>query len=466
MSVYSFKRLCNRTALAAVALLGCGATAPAVPDQPKDLQRTADPVVIAGARIGGLDGAPIDAIRVYAFHDGAAVPIPFQIDQRDAAGDWVWDVVYTRVPASEHQGLQKPDPRHAMRGVSGQVDDQDPPGRALLDSNDLLVVMAEDLGDRRAAPAIAGAYALAEVTVSDPSLGQQAWAYVAAFRDPPAYARTRYMRYDTQRGRVQGPWYAFSVSDDHPASITDLRVGEQRVARQIKVKGEVTLDLPLPGSKIEFSEADIHGYTVGYIAGPVRIVKRNMAYVSLAGGLVRTRKLTCDHYYYPHHVEIPVCLSIRFPVKEVAMTFTTDYVDPPFHRLYMGEEQRAQQPVSGANSVSGHMHRLGREWIALDSHEATLISLMQPPEGLSQHADSRPCLCRGRLTSRPAALPGERTEAGFLLTVSSRCPKGDYVVYGTHLILARSYEPGDELAALNLRDDSLVTEVHTLAATR
>jgi hypothetical protein len=428
------------------------------------LQRTVDPVVIPGETLGGLIGRQIENIRVFALRDGRALPVPFQVDERDSAGDWVWDVVYRRPPMAESEGLQRPSPRRPVTYGWGTVDDQDPPGAPVLDANDVLVLMAEDLGDRSATPSIAGAASTLEIEVTDRLRSEHGWAYVVWFRDaPPPLSERRYMEYNRARETVRSPLYEFNVSDDHPALIRDLRINDRALVERIRVRGEVDLSLPLPSRRIEFNEEDIHGYTQGYIAGPVRIVKRNIAHVSLSGGLITTRNLTCDHYYYPRHVEIPVCLSVRFPVREVAMTLTTDYSDPPFHRLYMGGAKRSGPPIAGEDSVRAHMHRLGREWIALESEEASLISLMVTPEGLDGHADSQPCLCRGRFESGGSA-PGEETEAGFLLTVSAHCPRGDYVVYGIHVALARRYAPGDEDAALQLRDNRLTARVSEVAS--
>jgi hypothetical protein len=60
----------------------------------KTLDRTADPVTIDGEHFSNLLGSDIGHLRLFAFQDGRPVPIPFQIDQRDSSGEWVWDVAY------------------------------------------------------------------------------------------------------------------------------------------------------------------------------------------------------------------------------------------------------------------------------------------------------------------------------------------------------------------------------------
>jgi len=435
----------------------------------KTLQRTVDPVIISAENLPDLIGIDIDSIRVFAFQKGEVVPVPFQIDQRDSKGDWVWDVVYRKQFDFDEEGYRSPTIRKPSSHGRGTVDDQDPWGQAVLDGNDVLVLMAQDLGDHSETPYdIANAALILELEVSDTVIGKRGWAYVTYFQGtPPPLSDTRYMHYNTEQKTVQSPLYKFDISDDHPALITDLRINNHPIVDRIKVKGEVTLSLPLPTRQIEFSEEDIHGYTEGYVEGPIRIIKRNIAHLSLSGGLVTTRDLMCDHFYYARHAEIPVCLSIRFPVKEIAMTLTTDYRDPPFHRLYMGE---AKDPIATRDNryvLRPRMHQLGTEWIALDSGEASLISLMVLPDRLEGYVHTQPCLCRGQLKpGRTRTSPGDQTEAGFLITTSAECPKGEHILYGSYLISAEPYNPGDEDAALNLQHNKLTTHVSLVSPIR
>lgn len=453
------------SAAALLAILHCHAVSAQPAGSEQSLQRRVDPVIVPGKDLAGLTGISIDRIRLYSFHHDRAVAIPFQIDQRNTSGDWVWDVVYRQQFHFEEEGLQQSFEQSQSRHEEKMFDDQDPDGKAVLDENDLLVLMAKDIGERILDPhIIPEATLILELEVSDKATGGYGWAYVAYFQGiPPPLSSTRYMHYDAERSLIRSPLYKFNISEDHPALITDLRINDFSIANRIKVKGNVTLSLPLPRQQIYFDEEDIHGYTEGYIAGPVRIIKRNVTYLSLSGGLIKTRDMICDHFYYAHHAEIPVCLSIRFPVKEVAMTLTADYLEPPFHNHYMG---KAVDPVPNHDthhSIPSRMHQLGNEWMALDSHEASIVSLMKMPNSLYGYAKSQPCICNGRPKSgHMMNSPGYDTEAGFLITTSADCPKGEYVLYGSYLISDQPYYPGDEEAALNLQHNKLTTHVSTL----
>ena len=395
--------------------------------------------------------------------------IPYQIDQRDSTGCWVWSVVYRQSYQIDYDRGTAPIIRKPETAGSGTVDDQDPKGEALLDANDELVFMADDLGDRAGnVRAALQADLVEEIEITDPADGARAWAYVAWYPEsPPARSPTRYMEYSAREHMVRSPMYDFHFSDKHMAVIHDLRVNGIPIIDRIRIKGKITLGLPFTDTTIEFTEEDIHGYTEGYIAGPVRIIRRNIAHLSIAGGLLNTTEVTCDHFYYARHAEIPVCLSIRFPVKQVSMTLTTDYRNPPFHNLFMGETHEPPPGADRARPLEAHVRELGTEWIAFDSHAASIVSLMVVPDRIEGQAQAQPCLCENLPeTPHARASVGTPTEAGFLITSTSECPKGEHVLYGTYLISARPYQPGDENAALRMQHSKLTTRITPLAAGR
>jgi hypothetical protein len=425
-------------------------------DGARTLQRLADPVIVEGVELPPLSGKDINHIRVFAFHENRPVAIPYQIDQRDSTGCWVWTVVYRQSYQIDSNGGYAPLIRKPENAGSGTVDDQDPKGQALLDDNDELVFMATDLGDRGVdVQRTLHAGLVLQIEVVDAAAGTRGWAYAAWYPDsPPARSETRYMQYNARDRMVRSPLYDFHFSDEHTAVIHDLRVNGTPIIDRIRINGEITLDLPFIDSTIKFTEEDIHGYTEGYIAGPVRIIRRNIAHLELAGGLLSSSEVTCDHFYYPRHAEIPVCLSIRFPVKQVSMTLTTDYRKPPFHHLFMGQ---AREPAQGqTRSLEAHVRELGTEWIAFDSNNASIISLMVVPSPIEGKASAQPCLCGDtEETARAQASVDTPTEAGFLITSTTECPKGEHVLYGTYLISARPYQPGDENAVLRMQQSKL-----------
>ncbi|MGD8843309.1 MAG: hypothetical protein PVJ83_07520, partial [Gammaproteobacteria bacterium] len=217
-------------------------------DSDRTLDRVVDPVVATGADLAPLIGAAVDNIRMFAFREGRAAAIPFQIDQRDSRDDWVWEVVYRKrfsfIDEDAGTGLK----REPYRSGPGTVDDQDPPGTALVDANDELVFMAADAGDRHPAPGAAlKAPTILEVELSESSGDGHAWVYIACYEaSPPPLSATRYMHYDALDKQVTTPVYGFHFSDQHMALIHDLSVNGIVIVDRIRIHGEITLKLPLP----------------------------------------------------------------------------------------------------------------------------------------------------------------------------------------------------------------------------
>jgi hypothetical protein len=128
-----------------------GAVEPAFPAHGgKTLDRTVDPVTVDGQHFPNLLGSDIGHLRLFSFQHGRRIPIPFQIDQRDSHGDWVWDVAYTRGWPSTHVPFDEAwsPASEPVETLAGTQDDEDPRSEEILDHNDLLVFMARDLGDR------------------------------------------------------------------------------------------------------------------------------------------------------------------------------------------------------------------------------------------------------------------------------------------------------------------------------
>jgi hypothetical protein len=149
--------------------------------------------IIEGAELPGLSGRDINN-SVYVSRQQARGD-PRQIDQRDSTGCWVWTVAYRQSYQLDTDNGTAPVIRKPETAGAGTVDDQDPKGKALLDGNDVLVFMADDLGDRgtKAQRALHAAL-VQEIEVVDTGDGTRGWAYVAYYPDAPAPLRDTLLR--------------------------------------------------------------------------------------------------------------------------------------------------------------------------------------------------------------------------------------------------------------------------------
>lgn len=140
--------------------------APALAQQPaalapRTLRRSVDTLVISGQALGRVQFKPISQLRVYALQAGFLRPITYQIDERDQTGTYCW--------------TGGPESRRRVDYDKGK-----------LDSNDELVVLSRDAGDRALPYQIAmvsGSMGFQEIELTDPLDGTKAWIYVFVF--PP-----------------------------------------------------------------------------------------------------------------------------------------------------------------------------------------------------------------------------------------------------------------------------------------
>jgi len=94
---------------------------PGLPPESKTFRRWPDPVVADCGLFPRLLGKEVRFLRLYARRDGAFLPIPFQVDEKDAKGNFVL------------LSGKEANPRDA---------------NGLLDKGEELVFMARDCGDR------------------------------------------------------------------------------------------------------------------------------------------------------------------------------------------------------------------------------------------------------------------------------------------------------------------------------
>ncbi len=430
------------------------------------LLRVADPVIITGRELEPVLGSEIGKIRLFAFEGVKKHVIPFQIDERDSAGNWVWDRVIGRPDTTfENDPGQTSTTMMVQQHVHSR-DDEDPAGSELFDANDMLVFLARDMGDRRA-DFSEGLYgdAVLEIEVLDPLDGARGWVYLASFAgNPPPLSRVSYLQHFRKQRRIQTPSYDFIYSDIHVAVLDDLRIKGFPVVDRINIRGKVDLQLGFLKDSIEFGEEDIHGYIEGIIEGPVRVIKRNVVHLDI-GFVVRTPDTVCEHFYYPDYAKVPLCLPIRFPVTKATVMLLTKLNESNILRTLIGEMDGSVTRHGNILDNCSPVHQLPDEWIAFDSGHGSVTSILELPDRIAAHADARPCLCDGRDSDvEVEMLTDSGPVAGFAVTSSKGCPAGPHVIHGTYLISTLPYKSGDEIAAYNLSREPLTFKVRQPAS--
>jgi hypothetical protein len=296
-----------------------------------------------------------------------------------------------------------------------------------------------------------------EIEILDPVNQTRGWVYAAFFNsDPPPLSPTRYMRYRPEDQTVISPIYEFSYSTEHIAVMNNLVLNDTPIMDRTKIRGEVDWRIMFLNGTINFNEDSIDGYMAGYIDGPVRTITRAVDYLALSNGMT-TGDINCDHLYYTHHSEIPLLLSMKFPVKRVSMLVTTDYRDEPFASVHVDGIETSIK----LNTTSSKQNRLAAyedaKWIALDGNIGSVLSLVTQPEELNNYLEVSPYLLQDRNAHNlPEAYRGSTPEAGYRISTLPGLPSGDYVLYITYLISSMPFQGGDENKLLNLINRPLV----------
>ena len=443
--------------LAACVFICVSLTSPVLSADSLSLRRVADPVIITGQELPPLVGTEIGKLRLFSFDGPKIAVIPFQIDERDSAGNWVWDRVIGRPDSTFADDPGQTSPSMLVQQHVHRRDDEDPAGSELFDANDMIVFLARDMGDRNAGPLddLHGDTVL-EIEVTDPVDGAKGWAYLVAFAgEPPPLSTVRYMRHDRGQRHIQTPNYDFTYSDTHVARLQDLRIKNHPVVDRVNIRGKVDIRVGFLKDVLEFGEEDIHGYVEGIIEGPVRIIKRNVVHLDILL-MMRTPDTVCEHFYYPDFAKVPLCLPIRFPVTKASVLLMTRLNESNILRTLIGEMDGSVGRYGNFLDDCSPVHQLPIEWIAFDTEQGAVISMLDLPESIAAHADVRPCLCDGSNSNDEVGIStGSGPVAGFAVTSSKDCPAGPHVLHGTYLILTRPYRQGDELAAYHLSGEPL-----------
>lgn len=433
--------------------------------------RFAEVVALRGSELSAFDGQAIDRLGMLACTPAECHPIPFQVDERDAAGRWVLD-----------------------QGPMPMTDE--PPG--VLDANDLLLFMAADAGDRAARGALlipppcqgagkgevesAGCVNLprplvgkegfigAEITLRDPLDATTRWAYLVAFAGAAPRAAEGNVAYDPVTDRVRGRRVSLGFADGVPGYLAvhgltrtsklsegsfgaassdptgsgltepsargsaSLAVGDgANLLDRLKVRASATFLFGL----IHFSrsEADLRTEFMGWHAGPIRIVRGQRQWVRLGWG-IHSPTFGSYTYFYRDFAELPVSLYLNFKPTyffgNILVQAILDFRDLTGWSLIVPSLPESI-PIDGRMTAQkAALAQLPDTWFAVRGPQITLVESMDVSPSLAT--------VRHRLVYRettqaepPEAVPGEAPGIGYQLD------QWEHVGAGAHQLESVSY---------------------------
>ncbi len=306
-------KLGNRTKLFAVCLAGLLAPLPALAGETRTLSRNADQVVLDGEVLLKLWNRKISSFRVLARRNGKLEVIPFQIDKRDPDNQYIIPVAtMTKETISEtNWDTRTEEERHRDRLKDFKSDESDllddvKEGKLKqtefdklkrtaewvekndeFDYNDEIALMVKDAGDRADASEYPDADTV-EVTIKNPLDKTQAWVYVASYRsNAPALSPVDYLSYDPKGDMVESKFAILDFVDNKPLVLEKIVAKNQQtgalepnVLDRFKVR--ITIK-PIMFFALNFDENNIKSFTVGYVDGPIRVIRRNLFWIVIGG---------------------------------------------------------------------------------------------------------------------------------------------------------------------------------------
>ncbi|MCW5827930.1 MAG: hypothetical protein KIT79_01320 [Deltaproteobacteria bacterium] len=252
------------------------------------------PHVLTGAELAPLQGARISQLALFASLDEGFGPIPFQVDEKDASGRFVY------------------------RG-GGQMGSDD----GLLDANDELVFMLKDSGPQFPKPFWpAGVRRGLEIEMTD-SLDstRRGYVYLLEFEGPPRYASRDYIQFDPKNYRVTTGNATMAVNPRHPVSHVEYRLADSKgqlgpnLLDRVKIRPSAwTL-----GELIRFSETEetLNSRITAWTDGPVRVIYELENTFKL--GPIPLVRASTAWIFYEHNYAVPV----RVQVPGLIRTFTS-----------------------------------------------------------------------------------------------------------------------------------------------
>lgn len=434
-------RLCGCLCLA---LFSAGANLAAA-QEAKTLTRLHDPVIVKTALLTELPTRDTAGYRLYSVQQGHLSPIPFQFDERDGAGEIVFN-------------------------------DTDAKDEFRLDENDELVFMVKDTGDRMVPGMLpATSDAVVEIEVADSLNGGRGWAYLIHFpTDVPSASSVTYATFDSTTNQARTSFYTMEY---YPGRnfFTGMRIhvaaggtGENFLDR-MKVRVNPTFSLGVTTWSPLFTEEQMTVTIDGVKNGPVRAIRRVRQSLDLSRYIPAIPNGTTYTYFYVSSFVTPSRFAVPWLVlkllREFRFTGVSDFRTRALGMQYWDPVNSRGLPFTGSthtvvNSSQDH------EWYVVGGRAGTHLQAFVIPELWRQWGIVRGTVFQdddlatdheGREEE-----PGIHAAGYSLLNMTNLRESGVYDLAMAVIVLARPYQPGDEIQPLAMLKEPLAATVRRI----
>jgi hypothetical protein len=387
------------------------------------LARPHDPVVVSTSALTGLTDRDPQHYRLLAVRDGAPVPVPFQVDARDADGVYRLD----GAPAA-------------------------------FDEDDEMVFMAKDLGARWAAEAFTGTGPVVELEVTDSDTATQGWAYVVRAPDAPQPAAAPYATYDAASSEVRASSYRvrYPPGRNFFSSVEAAGVaGNGPLVERMIMRIEPTFSLLFTRWSPRLTEESFTTVIAGVRNGPVRAIVRARQSLDLGRLLPDAPAGDVHTFYYASSFVTPSRFEVPAPLLPILEDFHYEGVavlDGMTARRFVDAAHPDGIDVAAGVEIDAPQDA---DWYVVDGPHGSYLHGLAIPEEWRRWGIRRATLLRRTADGRPAA--------GYGLREMTRLRRGGaYDLNVSMVVLAQPYRPGDEAPALAMLRHPLAVRVRSL----
>ncbi len=410
----------------------------------KTLHRVPDPIVLTGDAAATLVGKKLDQLGLFALRASGLASIPFQVDEKTAAGNYVF-----------------PGGKEANPGD----------GNGLLDKQDELVFMADDSGARLDGAAWPeGAADAAEIAISDPVDGTSGYVYLFAFDGKAPRSNVDYVSYDPAQEKITAEHYSmqYTPGKDHIffSSITiPTSAGGSGVnfVDRLKLRTYIKTKLLIP---LSFDEEEWDSKVAAYMDGPVRamrMVKNRLSFMGIE--VSPTVQVFATYYRDFHQAPAKIQQTVDFPsiAREAWFKLSVDLNESAKGMKYYRPAPGTKDPwhvVDGATTADEkELDPKQPNWHLLTGKPGTFLWFVEMPKPLAPVTD---LTYTDDVTAEddPENVPGSIGEVAFKFDLLP-LEKGNYDMRLFYMY-PESWQPGDEKAWLTMIDKPLKPTVTPL----
>jgi hypothetical protein len=416
----------------------------------KTLTRTEDWVVVQGKDLPRLKGKHKDKLRLYSQKNGALEPIAFQVDEKNADGNYCFS-----------EGPADMIVRDADQGV--------------LDDNDELVFMCKDAGDLATETGFpAGQNAVHLIQLTDPKTKGTGWVYAFGFDDPPARSTKRYAWFDKKGETII--WHGerwFSDNEKTPQNV--LRMTTLKFAREedrtpdysksssVLDCSKVTLKLKKWFKTLSWDSNDFYVKMGAYNNGPIRALCQSIMEFDLALGFKLRAKDSYIMSYanastMPTNAELPVDISDTAGASWYTLLMDLDSRNTKGWKFY-NNFNPTPVPIDGkTDEAEKKLDKRWPDWNCVYGPEGALMHRFKIPKEAVRPQNELYYLDDKAQNEGPEFEDGAVGTFGYKLDlagVKAGIYSGDYVIW----YCAPPFKQGDETKYLDIIDNPLTLKV-------